>query len=220
VPQPKIAARASPRRGALRLLKARTAERRLSPRQICDGLESVEESSCRMFLCVRCRCLVLVCRRCDRGQIYCAGTCAQKARRHRQRQARRDYQATPRGRALHAERNRRYRARQRHLVMDQGCAKEPEARPSLGSSVNAALSDPSRRKPSEHAHCHYRGCLASLFVRQSPLRSRRRRPAQPHHSRPTWSSALDTDRCKQVVKSAGGYRPGPLALTVSACRSL
>lgn len=160
------------------MLERRQEERRLSPRQTCGGLECVEESSCRMFLCSRCRCPVLVCRRCDRGQIYCAGTCAQKARRHRQREARRDYQATPRGRALHAERNRRYRARQRHRVMDQACAKEPEARPSLGSSVNAALSNPSRRKSSEHAHCHYCGCLASLFVRQSALRSRRRRPAR------------------------------------------
>jgi hypothetical protein len=62
--------------------------------------------------------------------------------------------------------------------MDQACAKEPEARPSLGSSVNAALSNPSRRKSSEHAHCHYCDCLASLFVRQSALRSRRRRPAR------------------------------------------
>ena len=40
-----------------------------------------DETPCRMFLCARCRRQALVCRRCDRGQIYCAGTCAQEARR-------------------------------------------------------------------------------------------------------------------------------------------
>jgi hypothetical protein len=53
----------------------------------------VDEVSCRVFLCARCRSRVLVCRRCDRGQIYCVGTCAQEARRSRQREARRRYQA-------------------------------------------------------------------------------------------------------------------------------
>jgi hypothetical protein len=46
----------------------------------------VDQTPCRMFLCVRCRCQVLVCRRFDRGQLYCAGTYAQKARRDRQRE--------------------------------------------------------------------------------------------------------------------------------------
>ena len=76
----------------------------------------VDQAPCRVFLCARCRCQVLVCRRCDRGQLYCAGTCAQKARRDRQREARRRYQATLRGRAMHADRSRRYRARQQRVT--------------------------------------------------------------------------------------------------------
>jgi hypothetical protein len=83
---------------------------------------SADEVSCRMFLCVRCRSQVLVCRRCDRGQIYCIGTCAKEARRERQREARRRHQATARGRAMHADRNRRYRARVR-CVTDHGVVK-------------------------------------------------------------------------------------------------
>jgi hypothetical protein len=72
-------------------------EFRLSTRSAC-GPACPDEASCRMFLCARCRSQVLVCRRCDRGQIYCVGTCAQEGRRDRQREARRRYQATPRGR--------------------------------------------------------------------------------------------------------------------------
>ena len=68
---------------------------------------------------------ILICRRCDRGQIYCMGICARDARREGQREARRRHQATPRGRAMHAERNRRYRARVRR-VTDHGLAREHE----------------------------------------------------------------------------------------------
>ena len=152
------------------LSELRKAARRLSAGRTC-GPACVEEASCRMFLCARCRCQVLVCRRCDRGQIYCIGTCAQEARRDRQREARRRYQATPRGRALHAERNRRYRARQLRHVTDHGLAKEREGPPQAWV-VNAALGEPpSRRKSSGHAHCHHCGCVASALLRQSALRS-------------------------------------------------
>jgi hypothetical protein len=162
--------------GALRIVGAENSRARLSTRRTC-GAECVEESSCRMFLCARCRCQVLVCQLCDRGQIYCLGTCAREARRDRQREARRRYQATPRGRALHTERNRRYRTRQLQRVTDHGLAKEPEARPSLALVVNAVSSEPLSRKSPKHAHCHHCGCLASVFVRQSALRLGYRRTA-------------------------------------------
>jgi len=148
------------------LSELRKAARRLSAGRTC-GPACVEEASCRMFLCARCRCQVLVCRRCDRGQIYCIGTCAQEARRDRQREARRRYQATARGRALHAARNRRYRARQLHHVTDHGLAKQREGPPQAWA-VNAASGEPpSRRKSSGHAHCHHCGCVASAFLPES-----------------------------------------------------
>ena len=161
----------------------RKAERRrLSAGRTC-GPACVEEASCRMFLCARCRCQVLVCRRCDRGQIYCIGTCAQEARRDRQREARRRYQATARGRALHAARNRRYRARQLHHVTDHGLAKQREGPPQAWA-VNAASGEPpSRRKSSGDAHCHHCGCVASAFLRQSALRSRYRQTARSRINR-------------------------------------
>jgi hypothetical protein len=140
-----------------------------SKRRTCAAA-CIDEVSCRMFLCARCRSQVLVCRRCDRGQIYCVGTCAQEARHDHQREARRRYQATPRGRAMHAARSRRYRARVR-CVTDQGLANEQKAGPFLESEVWEALSEPSSsRKSPPQWFCHYCRCSASALLRLSALR--------------------------------------------------
>ena len=52
----------------------------------------------RMYLCARCRAQVVVCRRCDRGQIYCTRDCARLARRAAQHAAAQRYQSSHRGR--------------------------------------------------------------------------------------------------------------------------
>jgi hypothetical protein len=135
----------------------------------------VDETSCRMFLCVRCRSQVLVCRRCDRGQIYCIGTCAKEARRERQREARRRHQATARGRAMHADRNRRYRARVR-CVTDHGVVKTHKTAALVRLEVFAALSEASSsRKSSTRHRCHHCGHSVSAFVRRSALHPRSHR---------------------------------------------
>jgi hypothetical protein len=164
------------------LLEQTNAECGNSARRTCTAA-CADEASCRMFLCTRCRCQVLVCRWCDRGQIYCIGTCARDARRDAQREARRRYQATPRGRAMHAERNRRYRARGQR-VTDHGLTKEHEAGPLLRLEVDAALSETSssRRTPG-HQFCHQCGRSASAFLRLSALRPGRRRGEKSQISR-------------------------------------
>jgi len=132
----------------------------------------IDEVSCRMFLCARCRSQVFVCRRCDRGHIYCIRTCAQEARRDNQKEARRRYQATPRGRAMHAARNRRYRARGR-CVTDQGPDNEHRAGPSLASDVDGALSQPtSSATLLPQWLCHHCRHSGSGLVRLSALRPR------------------------------------------------
>ena len=142
-----------------------------------------DEVSCRLFLCGRCRSQVLVCRECDRGQIYCFGTCAQEARCKNQREARRRYQATPRGRAMHAARNRRYRARGR-CVTDHGPTNEQKAGPFLELEVGEALSEPpSSRKSPPQWLCHHCRRSASEFVRLSALRPRRNRRKNGHIGR-------------------------------------
>jgi hypothetical protein len=151
------------------LLKTEGATRRTC------GPACADQASCRMFLCARCRSQVLVCRRCDRGQIYCVGTCAQQARRERQREARRRHQATPRGRAMHAERNRRYRARQ-HGVTDHSPSKKPGPGVLPGVDVRAVVSEPSSgRSPLRCWFCHFCGQSASPFLRLSTLRPPRYR---------------------------------------------
>lgn len=145
-----------------------------SARRICVATCS-DGVSCRMFLCGCCRSQVLVCRCCDRGQIYCINTCAQKVRAERQREARRRYQATPRGRAMHAERNRRYRDRMRS-VTDHGPSNEPERRPSFNLDGGTTLSQPAPSRESPGLlFCHNCGSSASAFLRRSPLRTRRHR---------------------------------------------
>ena len=74
----------------------------------------------RLYVCVRCRTQVLICRRCDRGQRYCNRGCAREARRQRQREAAARYAASHRGRLFHAQRARRYRARGCNKVTHQG----------------------------------------------------------------------------------------------------
>jgi hypothetical protein len=143
-------------------------------RRTCSAA-CVDDDSFRMFLCARCRSQALVCRRCDRGQIYCAPSCAHDARRDHQREARRRHQATPRGRAMHADRNRRYRARARR-VTDQGPAHEPETGPWRGLQGSPAPSDPaSSGSSSAQRRCHLCGRPAASFIRLSALRPRRLR---------------------------------------------
>ena len=77
-------------------------------------------SSARLFNCARCHALTIVCRACDRGQRYCPSTCRVQARLDSQRRATRQYQRTRRGRHANAERQRRYRERQRKKVTHQG----------------------------------------------------------------------------------------------------
>jgi len=110
------------------------------------------------------------------GEIVYA--CRRHVRHDRQREARRRYQATPRGRAMHAERNRRYRARMR-CVTDHGPAKEPERRPSLNLDVGTALSQPApSRKSLGLSFCDNCGRSASAFLRRSALRTRRHRESK------------------------------------------
>ena len=85
------------------------------PRQLAEVLMGDEPA--RRFLCARCRAPVLVCSRCDRGQIYCATGCAAVVRQQSQREAGRRYQGGLRGRFRHAARTQRWRERQALLAV-------------------------------------------------------------------------------------------------------
>jgi hypothetical protein len=137
--------------------------------------EHDEDKSARLFLCGRCRQQVLICSCCDRGQIYCVDGCADAARRQSLREAGRRYQRSRDGRFAHAERNRRYRARQK-IVTHQ--SSPPEAKDGLLQRSSAAIvnSAAGARIPPIAArhHCHWCGRRCPAFVRQGFLRRRAR----------------------------------------------
>jgi hypothetical protein len=140
----------------------------------------VEEGSARLFLCARCRVQVLICSCCDRGQIYCAGTCAQEARHQAQRAAGQRYQASRRGRLAHAARSGRWRARQKN-VTHQGSLLQP-ADAGVPMDATAAASAPPvtpssnveapSRDEAAFWRCRWCGRRCSPLVRMEFLRRR------------------------------------------------
>ena len=70
-----------------------------------------KQSDVRSFRCAFCRCDVVICCDCDRGQRYCSTDCAAGARRAKLKRYARRYRQTPRGRELNAERQARWRRR-------------------------------------------------------------------------------------------------------------
>lgn len=147
-------------------------------------MEPVE--SHRMYGCARCGEQVHVCRRCDRGQIYCAGECAAIRRRETCQRAGVCYQAGHQGAMQHAARQQRWRARERDAkqkVTHQGSlgdgdastvAAHPTAPP--GTLVYAATATPTRAiVPCQAVYpprCTFCGCTLSPFMRLHALRRR------------------------------------------------
>ena len=142
--------------------------------------------SARFFLCARCRSQVVLCRRCDRGQVYCARDCALAARQQSLRQANQRYAKSRRARVLSAQRQHRHRLRQRsqraNKVTDQGSA-APKAGARLNSSTvscSSSLSLPVKHLPGEQILCHHCARVCANRVRIGFLpRGHRRRPHKP-----------------------------------------
>jgi len=70
-------------------------------------------STIRIFQCLRCRCQVMVCQHCDHGQRYCAKDCRQLARKTACKRANEKYQKSLKGRFNNAERQQRFRQKQK-----------------------------------------------------------------------------------------------------------
>lgn len=69
-------------------------------------------STIRRFHCLSCRCEVILCSCCDRGNVYC-GSCGPERARARRRRARAAYRSTVRGKKVRALAERRRRERRR-----------------------------------------------------------------------------------------------------------
>ena len=94
-------------------------------RRSCDDGQCAAGSG-RLFVCARCGCAVVVCRCCDRGQIYCNGDCSAQARRRTVHCAGRRWQQSRRGRRMHAARMARYRAKPANECADVAVALSAE----------------------------------------------------------------------------------------------
>ena len=125
----------------------------------------------RQFVRARCRARIIVCRRCDRGQIYCDGDCSLAARQSSLREAGRRYQHSRNGRLAHAERMRRYRTRLNKVTHQGSAAAAADALLQATPTTSAKATTPgiARRLP---AHCHFCQRACSALVRLGPLRTR------------------------------------------------
>lgn len=132
------------------------------------------DPSARLYHCARCHRQVILCRRCDRGQVYCAAECARQARRDSLRRAGASYRETWPGRLNNALRQRRFRARQQK-VTHQGSV--PLATPAVLDTPRQLpdrVWSRSQAGPAETLNCHRCGCICSPFLRRDFLRSRLR----------------------------------------------
>jgi hypothetical protein len=126
----------------------------------------------RLFNCAACRKLRIVCSKCDRGNIYCS-TCAPERRRQRRREATARYQATPRGRRKHADRQRRYRERLKLQKVTHAGSQQLYRRALLerARKLASSTSIPEMEFDSKHRNCCYCGGSPTRFLRFDTLQA-------------------------------------------------
>lgn len=145
--------------------------------------------SARLYNCSRCHCQVVICRRCDHGNVYCP-RCSPVAWRESRRRADAAYQKTERGKRNHATRQQRYLLGLEGNMTDHGSPGSPPASPSCANAEAApsasakeqrdACRSPStattqtagapRRSDGDSGHgCDFCGRLGSLYLRLETL---------------------------------------------------
>jgi hypothetical protein len=129
------------------------------------------ENSARLFNCARCQHQVVICRRCDRGNIYCGSACSHRARCESQRAAARRYQRTHRGRLAHAQRQRRYRSRGREVTHQGSTALSRHDSLRLKARVARTRRGSSSALEAQGLYCHFCHRLCAAFVRLDFLHS-------------------------------------------------
>ena len=123
------------------------------------------ELSARLYNCVGCNALVIICNHCDRNNIYCGSTCSRAARLRSCSLASQRYQKTLHGRHKHAERQRAFRERKKNKVTHHTSPVLPP-RVVLPPKPNERISEVAHG----YIHCHFCGKRCSPFFRQDYLR--------------------------------------------------
>ena len=113
---------------------------------MCASFDVKQKCSFRVFVCLECGAVVLICRRCDHGHRYCGPECSQEARRKSKLKAALKYQSKPEGKANHNKRQQEYLDRQAGKMTRQGL-QSPDSRgtkeevdwPRVARAAEAAL---------------------------------------------------------------------------------
>lgn len=123
------------------------------------------EDTARLYNCARCHVQTVICRCCDRGNVYCRD-CALPARQETQRRASKRYQESPPGRQNHAARQRRYRERQREEVTHTGCV-DTESPVAHSTERTPAQKPPlaGDQATLQSIFCHFCSAICSQFLR-------------------------------------------------------
>lgn len=146
----------------------------------------------RLFNCARCHRQVMICRYCDRGNIYCGLRCSIAARTESLRAAGKRYQCSLKGRMNHALRQRRYRLRS-NKVTHQGSTDSPSDGLLLLESRLERATDGSESGIHTHAmQCDFCHRWFGAFIRVDFLHSR-----TPRYSQWPW------------IRSPPGHRQPP-----------
>jgi hypothetical protein len=118
-----------------------------------------------MYTCSHCQTLAVICRSCDRGNIYCSEECAAKKRRESWRASSKRYQATFAGKVKHAARQERYREAVKEKVTQQGTHVEASV---VSLETTTETEAPHLVPDYARLQCTLCGVWCGLFVRQEP----------------------------------------------------
>ena len=171
-------------------------------------------SSSRLTTCAdhRCHRPFAVCGGCDRGRRFCSPQCASNSRRSSLQRAGRQYQATDRGRSLHAARQARYRDRLR-AVTHQPRDADPKISPKAekpGAERLAAM-------PARQAFCLAPDCafcgrpgvfLRNGFLDRTPRRGNQRRRSERPRSVQARHGHANRAACACAFETTGASRVG------------
>jgi len=127
------------------------------------------DDTARRYNCARCHAQTVICRCCDRGNVYCP-ECALPARQEARHRASERYQRSRQGRLNHAARQQRYREKQTEKVTHNGSTK-----------ADSPVAQSIKRNPSDNPAiswdlvttrsivCHFCRAICSPFLRADYL---------------------------------------------------
>jgi len=162
------------------------------------GSMGASEQTYRLYNCRLCAVQVRICRNCDHGNVYCAGGCAQIARRESTQRAGEIYQLGRSGASNHAARQHTFRERQTQIVTHQG---------SLPEAATSIVAASSIQSPTEETHVDI-ASIPSPPQRPSPLQAGLRASHTLTYSQPM---ALLAHRCSFCRCALPAFaRLGPL----------